>query len=175
MDKLFILYGEQNAGKTSTLRKVLEMLTGYTLLKSHGPQKDLRVIFNVGDKTVFMATYGDDPGVIRRNFAFFNKSKNFNTAYELIDGELKKIENSRYQELTPDLCISACRIYKNGQPNIIYDEVNKQIMDCMPIIGGIQWIAKTQSTVKRSKRRDINTDLETALTIVAEIIQETIV
>lgn len=72
MDKLIILYGEQSAGKTSTLCKVFELLTGHTLAPTD-PKPDFRIVFPIGKKWVYMATPGDSETVIKTNFNFFSQ------------------------------------------------------------------------------------------------------
>jgi len=174
MERLFILYGEQSAGKTSTLCKVFELLSGHKLTKKE-PQPDFRIVFQVGKKWVYIATYGDSVGVIQTNFEFFNQKPHGNTIiYEYNDKSFITIDNQRLKEINPNICISACRIYKNGTPNTIYDEVNKQIMNFLPVTRGIQWIAKIKGKGTRKENKVINTDSDTALQIVSEIIKECI-
>ena len=174
MEKLIILYGEQNAGKTTTLRKVVELLTGYTF-KTSDPKPEIRIVFTVGGKNVYLSTMGDSEDVISTNFSFFQQTHHGKTAiYELSNGKLKKINKQRVKSLSPDICITACRINK-GTPNIVYNKLNELIMDVMPVTDGIQWIAKQQADVKRKDRKTINYDYEKALAIVAEVMKESIV
>jgi hypothetical protein len=171
MNKLLILYGEQNAGKTTTLRKLFEILTGYHL-KSRDPKKDFRVVFSLGNKNVFMSTFGDSKNVINTNFSFFQQTPHGKTQiYEYIqeEGKLKVMDKQRLKAVTPDICISACRIYKDGTPNDVYDELNARIMDCMPIENRIQWVAKRQSSGTREKRKTVNSDYSTALSLATYI------
>lgn len=176
MEKLIVLYGEQNAGKTTTLRKLFELLTGYKL-KSKDPKGDFRVVFPVGKKTIFLSSFGDSKGVIDTNFDFFNLSMHGKTIiYDLSSGDkLKRIDKQCVQSNKPDICISACRIYKDGRPNDIFDEVNKRIMECMPIKNGIQWVAKARSLASGVKRKTDNSDYETALALASEILKDNII
>lgn len=171
MEKLLILYGEQNVGKTSTLRKVFEILTGHKL-NSHDPKKDMRVVLTVGNKTIFMSTFGDSATAISQNFNFFNrKMRSTMIVYELGGGKLKKKTKADLSRLpAPDICITACRIYKSGTPNDIFDKLNESILDIMPI-KDIHWIAKTEA----KENEEIQKTLETALNITAEIIINKIV
>lgn len=175
MEKLLILYGEQNVGKTSTLRKVFEILTGHKL-NSHDPKKDMRVVLTVGNKTIFMSTFGDSATAISQNFNFFNrKMRSTMIVYELDGGKLKKKTKADLSRLpAPDICITACRIYKSGTPNDIFDKLNESILDIMPI-KDIHWIAKTEAKGNREIQKTVNADLETALNITAEIIINKIV
>lgn len=175
MDKLIILYGEQNAGKTSTLCKVFELLTGHTLAPAD-PQPDFRIVFPIGKKWVYMATYGDSQGVIQTNFNFFSQKPHGKTnIYEFSGNTFIAIDKKRLQEISPDVCITACRTYKASSPNDVYEKVNECILKCMPISDGIQWIAKFKGKGTRKRNKFFNTDHETALKIVAEIIKEPII
>lgn len=170
MKKLLILYGEQNAGKTSTLRSVFESLTGY-LLTDDDPQVDLRVVFRVGRKRVFLATLGDTANVMKTNFKFFSSQMHGNTkVYELVDGQLVKIDQKRLQQLHADVCVTACRIYKDGQPNTTLNMLNKLILEVMPVTDGIIWLPKQQSDEPKKKlKRTVNNDHDTALSMIAGI------
>ena len=166
INKLIVLYGEQNAGKTTTLKKAFKMLTGCNF----PARGDGRVIFKVGDTTVFMATYGDKPHYVETNFSFFHSATRSNAViYELDGGEPVKIGRERQQQLKPDICITACRIYKNGTANNVYNCLCEEILKDMPIVGGVKWIAKTGAEGNRTQQRAVNTDRLTALEIVAEI------
>ena len=174
MKRLFILYGEQSAGKTSTLCKVFEMLSGHKLT-ANDPQPDFRIVFPVGNKYVYMATLGDLPGVIKTNFDFFKQSPHGRTIIYEFDGKsFNEIDKNRLKNIEPDICITACRTYKAGASNVVYNKVNECIRRCMPVIGGIQWIAKLKGKGTRSENKIVNTDHETALQIVSEIMKECI-
>ncbi len=175
MEKLLILYGTPNSGKTTTLRNVFEVLSDYTL-KSRDPKGDFRVVVPIGNKYIFVATAGDTTKAIQTNFLFFESKFVGNTAiYEFSDGKLQRIDKQRLAELKADICITACRIYKDGTANDPYAEVTKQILNIMPIKGGINWILKSQSEATIKNRKQNNCDYETALSIVAEIMDSKII
>lgn len=166
IDKLIVLYGERNAGKTTTLKTAFKMLTGCNF----PARGDGRVIFKVGDVMVFMATYGDIPHIIDTNFNFFHSATRSNAIiYELDGGKVARIDAERLQQLKPDICITACRIYKDDTPNNIYNRLCEDIMEDMPIAGGVKWIAKQMAEGNRTQQRAVNTDRLTALEIVTEI------
>ena len=170
INKLIVLYGEPNAGKTTTLKKAFKMLTGYDIPSTIS---DIRVIFKVGDATVFMATYGDMPHIIDTNFNFFHSATRSNAVIYEFDGEeLVEIDKERLQQSEPDICITACRIYKDGTNNDTYNHLCECILGDMPIAGGVKWIAKQVAVGKRTQQRAVNTDRLTALEIVTEIMNK---
>ena len=168
MKKLVILYGEQNAGKTSTLRLVFELLTGTSanLL----PPTDLRVVIHVGRKTVYLASHGDAPGYMKTNFNFFtNKMYGNLVVYEFLNGQLVKINKTRFAQLKPNVCVTACRVYYNDKANDTYNALNKLIMKKMPVTEGIIWIPKQKADEPKKLRRSINDDMNVAKSIISVI------
>lgn len=175
MKKLIVLYGEQSAGKTSTLHKVFEILTRQKL-PTTSSKPDIRIIFPVGNKWVYMATFGDSESVIQTNFNFFGQNSRGTAAICKFDGkEFSMIDDTKcLKDYTPDICITACRIYKGSTPNKPYDKVNECILKCLPVSEGIHWIAKIKGKGTRKENKVNNTDHETALKIVCEILKENI-
>lgn len=165
INKLIVLYGEPNAGKTTTLKKVIEYFTERPIPSAYN---EIRVVLKVGDATVYLATLGDFPGIIDTNFNFFHGTIRTNAnVYELDGWDLKAIDKERLLELKPDICVTACRVYTDGSTNDAYQRTCEHILEDVP--SSVKWILKEGATGNRTQQRAVNTDRLTALEIVAEI------
>lgn len=102
----FVLFGEGNSGKTSTLRQLICMLSGIT----QAPDKaDVRVIVKYRGKNIYIATYGDVKEQICRNILFF-EGEYTGKVFFIDKSNVEEISISRYDKFfSPSIFISASR------------------------------------------------------------------
>lgn len=109
LEKLIVLFGEANTGKTSSLKQ-LAIHLGMPQMSIM--PKDIRIILHPTIhnqvKNVFLSTFGDSVRDVINNIHFFNMANpsGFHV-FEVIDGKIEKIETI---EQKPDICIGASRV-----------------------------------------------------------------
>lgn len=164
MAKQFIvLHGPANSGKTTTLRHVIESLTGIKLPKK--PQ-NWRVVFLYHGLTIALSSFGDKPKDIKNNLNFFDgKWKKRITVYYV---DLCKEQVTSENQLTSfkfDVCISACRIEENMQ-NV---HLLENYIRSKGVVQDVQWIYKPRSTSKLQLPLPNHEDILTAIRIINSI------
>ena len=123
LEEIIVLYDTHDQGKTSTLRELINVMSGSVPTKGG----DLRVIIrNYHAKgqhkkiNVFIATCGDSPLIIEDNIRFFNgKMPDANNVSTYIcnygSEEWEIVENEeQIKGLESNICISACRTDGGG-------------------------------------------------------------
>lgn len=70
MDKVIILRGVKNSGKTTTLNMVIDLLLQRGLPEKEMPIRDERIAIEYNGKLVVVATYGDGLRHINNNLDF---------------------------------------------------------------------------------------------------------
>lgn len=65
---IIALYGDQNTGKTTTLRKLAQ-----EVLKSLEEEEDIQVVFSYKKKKIAISTGGDDKGIFEENTDLYKK------------------------------------------------------------------------------------------------------
>lgn len=165
VNKLIVLYGEPSVGKTTTLKKVFKIITGLDIPNTYN---EIRIVFKLENSTIYLATLGDSTSIMDTNFNFFHAIIRTNAnVYEYDGNNLVEIDKHRLQQLNPDVCITACRTYRDGTPNDTYNCLCEHIVEDMP--SSVKWIAKQQANGSRKECRAVNSDRQTALEIVTEI------
>ena len=66
--KIIVLYGRGNLGKTRTLRMVIDILNGEPISYT---TNDAQTICHYNDKTIAVATKGDNAAELRANVSYF--------------------------------------------------------------------------------------------------------
>ena len=159
--QLIVLHGPANSGKTTTLRHMIETLTGCTF-----PQKpqNYRVVFDYQGKKFAVSTTGDTIPDINNNIAFFNGNKPSVPIYQIVGGQLVNMNATQLKTLVFDVIISACQIDKAGaNPTHIDIFIKSKGWD-----NDVHWIYKSRT--KGSKALQPNAiDIITSLRIINSI------
>lgn len=120
---IIALYGTSKEGKSSSLRELINLMTGKLPEKR---RKEYRVIikdYNVKGEdekvNVFIATCGDTQEVLEGNIRFFNsKMPDSNPPIFIFDYRTKtwmKVKNeNQLKDIEANICISACRTEGGG-------------------------------------------------------------
>lgn len=123
LEGIIALYGTSKEGKSSTLRELINLMTGIFPKKR---RKDYRVVikgYNVKGEdekvNVFIATCGDTQEVLEDNIRFFNsKMPAKNPPIFIFDYGTKtwgKVKNEdQLKDIEANICISACRTEGGG-------------------------------------------------------------
>lgn len=127
---LFVLYGNQNQGKSTTLRLLASLLAGgenyqsllatikQVLKSKKNWYKDTCFILKYQKKSVYIATGGDSWVICRKNCEFFDG--NFHSQlniYEISSNGIRLLSTDDklpYKGNAADICITACRPKGDG-------------------------------------------------------------
>lgn len=164
MAKQFIvLHGLASSGKTTTLRHVVESLTGLKLPKK--PQ-NWRVVFQYHGLTIALSTFGDKPKDIQNNLNFFDgKWKNRITVYYVDLCKKQVTSENQLASFNFDVCISACRIEEDMQNVQLFENYIRS----KGVVQDVQWIYKPRSTSKLQFPLPNHEDILTAIRIINSI------
>lgn len=149
MDKLIVLAGDQNVGKTTTLRNLARSLLHFTNAPStittkinsfflsqiaNGKYLDLWLVIPTKDGYIYIATKGDDKKHTTANVHFF--MQNYQAFHKLLPGAKIytfdnngcAIELKNLSDFVPLICISGSRLTKTVlQPLLDYAQTNSQL------------------------------------------------
>jgi hypothetical protein len=109
LEKLIVLFGEANTGKTSSLKKLaIRLGMPSSGVKTNNIRVILQPMINGQEKTIFLSTFGDSVKDVMNNILFFNMkpSSNFKV-YKVNGGKLEPIKEITQK---PDICIGASRV-----------------------------------------------------------------
>lgn len=107
---LIVLYGKKNQGKTTTLLKLVKLLTGITPPKG----KDGRFIILYKGYYILICTGGDCWDICKVNTTFFEGGTNDKTTvWVVVNNEFVKLKNlegkEKYKGIRSSVCITSCR------------------------------------------------------------------
>ena len=160
---ILVLFGEQNTGKSTTLRKLVAKLGNTPPL----PSNDIRVIVDYRGKTIYIATYGDTFFQVNNNSAFFQGELNCSKVNMVKDGELGEAPSDYFHQMPPEICISA------SHPDGATVDAGLAFANYkMHLLERYQWIRKGKSSSKTNEA--INADNEAMADKLVDIIDEII-
>lgn len=87
-NRFIVIHGFADTGKTTTLRHVVESLTGIKLPMK--PQ-NWRVVFSYHGLTIALSTFGDKPKDIQNNLDFFDRKWKKRITLYYIDQCVKEV------------------------------------------------------------------------------------
>ena len=163
VEKLILLFGDANRGKTKSLMEIgvrLGMPAGVITTQNvrivlHYPQ-------NGSQKTIFLSTYGDTVDDVMNNLHFFNMQIPPRCSiYEVINGQITQISQIKY---VPDICIGASRIEE-----MHWDLYNRFVNSIVPIVPKPLMFRKAGTTPKPASGVLTKDDIDTINAIMAEL------
>ena len=105
---IFVLFGESNCGKTTTLRLLIDLLSGCQQLPKN--KGDVRAIVDYEGKYIYISTYGDVKEEIYINNLFFEGRYDNSKILFISNGIMTKgVKRTYYKDYTPSIYVSASR------------------------------------------------------------------
>ena len=137
---LFVLYGESNKGKTTTLTElvfklvkdpaIIGQIKNYVIDKKTKKYKNGCYIILYNGKWIFLSTWGDDRKSSELNINFFYNILINKDVYIIENNTFrKKARYEDYKQYIPNVCITASRIKGPSLPPTLYLS-NKQLKPC---------------------------------------------
>lgn len=132
-EALFVLYGEHDRGKTTTLTTLVLMLAGKSLTnrvikkmkkktqKANGGFRDGYYIIRYCGKWIFISTCGDTRKECEKNINFFHGVAVHRDIHIVYNNEIYTLRKGNpNKHIRPDICITASRVKGESVQPILY-------------------------------------------------------